>query len=329
MSKLNFATYLLCAILAALLVIIGTHAISFADDVDLKQIENEISVNVEDEGLSAVDYDRSAVAINQRNARTEVGTSASAGSAHAQAGFGSTASDDDSGAIVVKKRGFKDGRYHSDTVVVEKRGYAWMPASLGISIFGGVSKPIFANKFISTKPIVGIGLDVPLSNNIALEGNAFFARYNVNSIAYVYSTDTFWGAYSPSALYSQWGRVLELDSAREMDLGTMLRYEMFYDLPLTPFIAGGFGYHRIQYLGSLWENTPNSPNDSYTTTTWTMDAAAGLRLRLGRRLTLDGRVKYESAMNNRNRYMTTYVNGEQKANDRERFQIIGGLTFEM
>ncbi|HLB59802.1 MAG TPA: hypothetical protein VJL87_06965, partial [Bdellovibrionota bacterium] len=70
MSKLNFATYLLCAILAALLVIIGTHAISFADDVDLKQIENEISVNVEDEGLSAVDYDRSAVAINQRNART-------------------------------------------------------------------------------------------------------------------------------------------------------------------------------------------------------------------------------------------------------------------
>ncbi|OGQ34256.1 MAG: hypothetical protein A3F16_07960 [Deltaproteobacteria bacterium RIFCSPHIGHO2_12_FULL_43_9] len=296
---------------------------SFANDTELSDIENEISVNLEDEGFTTADYDRSSVSISEK-ARQKEARSRSGKGAHSRSSY----YDEDDRAYVVKQREARNGPYTTNTVVLQKRDNAWYPTGLGISVFGGVSKPILANRFITTKPIVGIGLDIPLSYNMGLEMNSFFTRYKVQGLAYVFDTNTFYNYYDPFYLGGTYGRFIEIDSAREIDMGSMLRYEMFYDLPLTPYIGAGVGWHKTEFMGSLWYLSQNTPNDSFSQTTWTLDGAAGARLRLGRRLTLDGRAKFESAINNRNKYRS-YVDGISKANDRERFQILGGITFEM
>lgn len=298
-------------------------AISLANDTELSEIENEISVNLEDEGFTTADYDRSRVSISEKERQKEAGSNIPT-----HKGAHSRYNDDEDRAYVVKQREARNGPYTTNTVVLQKRDNAWYPTGLGVSLFGGVSKPILANRFITTKPIVGIGLDIPLSYNMGLEMNSFFTRYRVQSLAYVFDTNTFYNYYDPNYLGGTYGRYIEIDSARELNLASMLRYELFYDLPLTPYIGAGFGWHKTEYLGSLWYASQNTPNDSFSQTTWTLDGAAGARLRLGRRLTLDGRAKFESAINNRNMYRS-YVDGIAKANDRERFQILGGITFEM
>lgn len=315
-------TYLM-ALLFGLTLFIAKQSVSFAQDSEVSDVENEISVGLEDEGFSTQDYDRSAISITDKERQTNVRSNSRAREAH---GFADTREADQ--GYVVKRRDARNGPYTTNTVVLQKRENAWYPTGLGVTLFGGVSKPIYANRFISTRPVVGIGLDVPLSYNMGLEMNSFFARSGVKGQAFVYDTNTFYNQYDPGYLYGTYGRVIEIDSSREFDLGTMLRYEMFYDLPLTPYIGAGFSWHRTEYLGSLWYSSQNTPNDSFSQTAWTIDTAVGLRLRLGRRLSLDARAKFDTVINNRNSYKS-YVDGVAKANDRERFQVIGGLTFEM
>lgn len=303
-----------------LAMIIATPTLSLATDAsELTEIENEISVNLEDEGFTTADYDRSAISISESNKRTDARSSSHSHGRH---------SNDRDRSYVIKQREARNGPYTTNTVVVKKSDNAWYPSGLGVTLFGGVARPILANRFITTKPIVGVGLDIPLSYNIGLEMNSFFARYKVSSLAFVYDTNTFYNQYDPFYLYGSYGRFIEVDSAREFELGSLLRYEFFHDLPLTPYVGAGFSWHKTEYLGSLWYSSENTPNDSFSQTAWTIDGAAGVRLRLGRRLTFDGRAKFETVVNNRDRYRS-YVDGVAKANDRERFQLLGGITFEM
>ena len=44
----------------------------------------------------------------------------------------------------------------------------------GITLFGGVSKPILANKFVTTKPVAGVGMEVKLAKNMKVNEKVLF-----------------------------------------------------------------------------------------------------------------------------------------------------------
>ena len=178
-------------------------------------------------------------------------------------------------------------------------GVSKNPLNLRVSPTFGFMGAIDENPYLINKYTGGFAAEVPLSPNVSIEGIFRYATFNITKdvllqsrVIETYNMDTM-SAFSPRSLNDPIG-VDHVGEMRQIALGGNIKYELFPDSIMTPFIGGGISYFNNEYTTNRLVKITLPQN------TYGACAIGGMKLKLSREVALIGRAEVGSLLNNKN-----------------------------
>lgn len=179
-----------------------------------------------------------------------------------------------------------------------------IPNVLGLRVTPsfGVMGAIDENPYLVNKYSAGFSAEVPLSLNVSIEGIFRYATFNITKDVLLqsrvirnYNFDTMNASFIPSGgLLNDPIGADHVGEMRQIALGGNVKYELFPDSILTPFIGGGISYFNNEYTTNRLVKI-TLPQNVYGAC-----AIGGMKLKLSREVALIGRTEVGSLLNNKN-----------------------------
>ncbi len=174
--------------------------------------------------------------------------------------------------------------------------------NLRVSTLVGLIGSADNNQKLLNKYTAGLSAEVPLSQNLSIEGVFRYALFDIRpelnmfdstgAVAaqnFQFGTASLQpGAYTSSSIIGE---------MRQIVLGANVKYELFPQSILSPFIGGGVSYFNNEYTSqdSVRITLPQSVMGG--------NALAGLKLRLSDHMAIVGQGEAGSLLNNKNGYI--------------------------
>ncbi|MBI3019598.1 MAG: hypothetical protein HYY61_06900 [Deltaproteobacteria bacterium] len=174
------------------------------------------------------------------------------------------------------------------------------PLSLRVTPAFGVMGAIDENPYLINKYSAGFSAEIPLSSNVSIEGVFRYATFNITKDVLLqsrvirnYNFDTM-SAFSPLGSLSDPIGADHVGEMRQIAVGGNIKYELFPDSIMTPFIGGGISYFNNEYT------TNRIVKITLPQSVYGACAIGGMKLKLSREVALIGRTEVGSLLNNKN-----------------------------
>ena len=161
------------------------------------------------------------------------------------------------------------------------------------------------------KYTAGLAAEIKLSPNISLEGVFRYAEYNVRP-------DLVMMNFAAAQVANGMGEANPLDrlgisvigAMRQTMMGGNIKYELFPDALITPYVGGGVVHFNNDYHT---DSKVNYVKITLPQSVYAANALAGMKLKLSRKFSILCRAEAGSLLNNRNGsiYWGPYGNGGQ------------------
>lgn len=182
--------------------------------------------------------------------------------------------------------------------------------NLRVSTMVGLIGSADNNQLLLNKYTAGLAAEVPLSQNLSIEGVFRYALFDIRPELNLYDSTGAVAAnnsyFGPSSLepgaYTSSSTIGEM---RQIVLGGNLKYELFPQSILSPFIGGGVAYFNNEYTSqdAVRITLPQSVMGA--------NALAGMKLRLSDHMAIVGQGEAGSLLNNKNGYIYYGPQGRQ------------------
>ncbi len=176
------------------------------------------------------------------------------------------------------------------------------PLSLRVTPTFGFMGAADENPYLINKYSAGFSAEVPLSSNVSIEGVFRYATFNITKDVLLQSPvirnhnmDSFnnFNAFGGSVLNAPSGTD-HVGEMRQIALGGNIKYDLFPDSIMTPFVGGGITYFNNEYV------TERIVRVTLPQTVYGACAIGGLKLKLSREVALIGRTEIGSLLSNKN-----------------------------
>lgn len=187
----------------------------------------------------------------------------------------------------------QEGKSLSETKLVSKDSN---PLGLRVTPMFGIIRPADQNPWLFNKYSAGFSAEIPVSENISIEGVFRYAMFDVRPTLrkdYFGLVPTLRVQYGYSSVPGAHIGAYTIGEMRQIMIGGNLKYELFPKGILSPFIGTGLSYFDNEYFSK------SDIRLSFPQSVYGANALGGLKLRLARELALVGQAEGGTLLNNR------------------------------
>lgn len=194
------------------------------------------------------------------------------------------------------------------------------PLRLRITPTFGVMRPAISGNALKNKYAAGFSAEVPLTANVSIEGVFRYALFDVNQDPRVAGYAGYGYAYPTGVQLVPHHYAPISTEMRQITVGGNIKYELFPEGILSPYVGAGISYFNNEYLRKSVIQYMRAPQSLFAAS-----GQLGLKLRLAKELALVGQAEGGTLLNNRYYYYGQPENFRAAYN--EYWTALAGISF--